>query len=89
MVTATGGLQSLGSQMVSGNAAAAAPTTGVLGPATDETSQLMAACFATHGGVYQAVGGVAAAMHELLVGMLGSNAATYEATEAINAAASL
>ena len=89
MTSAAAGLQSIGSTVLAGNAAAAAPTTGVLPPALDPTSALLAASFATHGGVYQAVSGVQAAMHELMVGMLATNSATYAATEAINAAAAM
>jgi hypothetical protein len=89
MTSAASGLQGIGSTVVAGNATAAAPTTGVLPPAVDETSALMAASFGTHGGVYQAVSGVAAVFHELMVTMLGTNSATYTATEAANAVASL
>ena len=57
--------------------------------AVDPTSALMAASFATHGGIYQAASGVATAFHEMMVAMLGTNAATYAATEALNAAAAM
>lgn len=89
MTAAASGLQVIGSTVVSGNAAAAAPTTGVIPPAPEPTSALLAAAFATHGGVYQAAAGVATAWHEMMVAMLGTNSASYVATEAINAAASL
>lgn len=89
MTAAASGLQVIGATVISGNAAAAAPTTGVIPPAPEPTSALLAASFATHGGVYQAAAGVATAWHEMMVAMLGTNAASYAATEAINAAAAM
>src|SRR3954447_11491580 len=89
MVAAAGGLQGIGSSVTAGNAAAAAPITGVLPPAVDPTSALMAASFATHGGIYQAASAVGTAFHELMVAMLATNSATYATTEAINAAAAM
>jgi hypothetical protein len=89
MSAAAAGLQGIGSTVTAGNAAAAAPTMGVLAPSLDETGALMAASFATHGGVYQAAAGIAGVWHEMMVAMLGTNAASYVATEAANAVASL
>ena len=89
MVAAAGGLQAIGSTMVPGNAAAAAPTTGVLPPAVDDTSALLAAAFGVHGGVYQAAAGIATAIHELFVATMGVSSGSYAATEAINAAAAM
>jgi PE family protein len=82
-------LQGLGSGMAAGNAAAAAPTTGVVPAAADEVSALTAAQFATHGELYQAISAQAAAIHEMFVNTLGISAASYTATEAANAAAAL
>jgi hypothetical protein len=62
---------------------------GVIAPSLDETGALMAASFATHGGVFQAAAAVATAWHETMVAMLGTNSASYVATEAANAIASL
>jgi hypothetical protein len=89
ITAAAAGLQGIGSTVNAGNAAAAAPTMGVLAPSLDETGALMAASFATHGGVYQAAAGVATVWHEMMVAMLGTNVASYVATEAANAVASL
>lgn len=89
MTAAAGSLQGIGSAVTAGNAAAAAPTMGVIAPSLDETGALMAASFATHGGVFQAAAAVAAAWHEMMVAMLGTNSASYVATEAANAVASL
>jgi hypothetical protein len=89
MSAAAASLQGIGSQVTAGNAAAAAPTMGVIAPSLDETGALMAASFATHGGVFQAAAGVATAWHEMMVAMLGTNSASYVATEAANAVASM
>ncbi len=89
MVATAGELQALGSTMTAANGAVAAPTTGVLPPAADPTSALLALSFATHGGVYQAAGGVATAVNEMFVTTMGVGAGSYEATEALNILASM
>ena len=48
-------LQGIGSGLAAQNAAAAAPTTGVVPAAADEVSALTAAQFAAHAQLYQAV----------------------------------
>lgn len=85
MLTAASNLQSIGSSVVVENAAAAAPTTGVIPAAADEVSALTAAQFAAHAAMYQAVATQAAAIHDLFVTTLGSSAGSYMATEAANA----
>ncbi|MGO9926550.1 MAG: PE family protein [Mycobacterium sp.] len=85
--TAAGDLASIGSALTAQNAAAAAPTTGVVPAAADEVSAVTAAQFAMHGQTYQAVSAQAAAIHDQFVAMLGSSAASYAATEAANALA--
>jgi len=67
------------------NAAAAAPTTGVLPAAADEVSALTATQFAVHAQMYQAVSAQAEAIHQLFVSTLGTSATSYAATEAANA----
>jgi hypothetical protein len=89
LTAAAGTLAGLGSGMAAGNAAAAAPTTGVVPAAADEVSALTAAQFATHGELYQAISAQAAAIHEMFVNTLGVSAASYAAAEAANAAAAL
>jgi hypothetical protein len=89
LATAAGNLQGIGSEMTAGNAAAAAPTTGVVPAAADEVSALTAAQFAAHAELYQAVSAQAAAIHEMFVNTLGASAGSYAATEAANAAAAL
>jgi PE family len=85
--TAAGNLASIGSASTARNAAAAAPTIGVVPAAADEVSAVTAAQFAMHAQMYQAVSAQAAAIHDQFVAMLGSSAASYAATEAANALA--
>jgi hypothetical protein len=86
---AAGNLQGIGASMTAGNAAAAAPTTGVVPAAADAVSALTAAQFAAHGELYQAVSAQAAAIHQMFVNTLGISAASYAETEAATAAAAL
>lgn len=83
--TAAGNLAAIGSALNAQNAAAAAPTTGVIPAAADEVSALTAAQFAAHANLYQAVAAQAAAIHEMFVATLSSSAESYAATEAANA----
>lgn len=80
-------LAAIGAAVSAQNAAAAGPTTGVVPPAADEVSALMATQFAAHARMYQAASVQAAAIHEMFVNMLGTSAGSYAATEAANAAA--
>ncbi len=89
LAAAAGSLQGIGSAITSGNAVAAAPTTGVVPAAADEVSAMTAAQFAGHAEMYQAVSAQAAAIHEMFVTTLGISAESYAATEAANAAAAL
>ncbi len=87
LTAAADNLQGIGSTMTAQNAAAAAPTTGVIPAAADDVSALTAAQFATHAEMYQAISTQAAAIHEMFVNTLGTSAGSYAATEAANAAA--
>jgi PE family len=87
LTAAAGNLQGIGSAVSSQNAAAAAPTTGVVPAAADEVSALTAAQFVAHAQMYQAVNAQAAAIHEIFVNTLGTSAGSYAATEVTNAAA--
>ncbi len=87
LTAAADNLQGIGSTMTAQNAAAAAPTTGVIPAAADDVSALTAAQFATHAEMYQAISTQAAAIHEMFVNTLGASAGSYAATEAANAAA--
>ncbi len=86
LAAAAGSLQGIGSALSAQNAAAAAPTTGVVPAAADEVSALTAAQFAAHAQMYQAVSAQAAAIHEQFVNTLGISSASYAATEVANAA---
>lgn len=87
LTAAAGNLQGIGSALTAQNAAAAAPTTGVVPAAADEVSALTAAQFAMHAQMYQAVSAQAAAIHDMFVSTLGESAGSYAATEAANAVA--
>jgi len=87
LAAAAGSLHGIGAAMSSQNAAAAAPTTGVVPAAADEVSALTAAQFAAHAQMYQAVSAQAAAIHELFVNTLHLSSGSYLVTEAANAAA--
>lgn len=84
---AAGDLGGIGSTVVTGNAAAAGPTTGVIPAAADEVSALTAAQFAAHAGMYQTLAQQAAAVHDMFVATLGASAGSYAATEAANTTA--
>ena len=84
---AAGNLAGIGSGLAAQNAAAAAPTTGVVPAAADEVSALTAAQFAAHAQLYQAVSAQAAAIHEMFVNTLSTSGQSYLATEAANAVA--
>ena len=87
LAAAAGSLQGIGSALSAQNAAAAAPTTGVVPAAADEVSALTAAQFAAHAQMYQAVSAQAAAIQEQFVSTLGISSASYATTEIANAAA--
>lgn len=87
MAAAATDLQGIGSAMAGQNAAAAAPTTGVIPAAADEVSALTATQFAAHAQLYQEVSAQAAAVNELFVSMLGASAHSYAVTETANAVA--
>lgn len=80
-------LRGIGSVLSARNAAAAAPTSGVVPAAADEVSGLTAAQFAAHGHCYQTISAQAEAVHQQVVAALTANAGSYAATEAANAAA--
>jgi hypothetical protein len=82
---AAGSLQGIGSGVNAQNAAAAAPTTGVVPAAADEVSALTAAQFVAHAQLYQAVSAQAAAIQDQFVNTLGTSAGSYAATEAASA----
>ena len=84
LAAAASTLQGIGSTMSAQNAAAAAPTTGVVPAAADEVSALTAAQFAAHAQMYQAVSAQAQAIHETFVNTLGMSSGSYALTEIAN-----
>ena len=87
LTVAAGALQGLGTAMAAQNAAAAAPTTGVVPAAADEVSALQAAQFAAYGQLYQQISAQATAIQDLFVHTLRTSADSYTETEAANTAA--
>ena len=87
LAAAAGALRGIGSALAAQNAAAAAPTTGVIPAAADEVSILTAAQFVAHAQLYQQVSAQANAIHEMFVNALHLSSGSYAATEAANAAA--
>ncbi len=84
LAAAAANLQGIGAALAAQNAAAAAPTTGVIPAAADEVSALTAAQFAAHATLYQQMSAQAAAIHEAFTNTLGISAGSYAATEAAN-----
>jgi hypothetical protein len=87
LTAAAANLAGIGTTMSAENAAAAAPTTGLVPAAADEVSALTAAQFTIHAQMYQAVSAQAEAIHQLFVSTLGTSATSYATTEAANAIA--
>ncbi|SOJ57047.1 hypothetical protein MSIMFB_04525 [Mycobacterium simulans] len=84
---AVSGLSGLGSAVAAGNAAGAAPTLGVVPPAPEPASVLLAAAFGTHAGVYQVTQAIGSVVHAMFVSTMGISSADYAASEALNAIA--
>jgi len=87
LTAAAANLTGIGTTLSTQNAAAVAPTTGVVPAAADDVSALTAAQFAVHAQMYQAISAQAEAIHQLFVSTLGTSATSYAVTEAANAVA--
>jgi hypothetical protein len=87
LAAAAAELQALNAAVWAGNAAAAAPTTGVVPAAADVVSMLVAAQFVSHAQLYQQMSALAATIREQLATTLGISAGSYAATEAANVTA--
>lgn len=87
LTAAAANLQAVGSALAAQNAAAAAPTMGVIPAAADEVSGLQATQFAAYGNLYQQISAQATAIHEMFVNTLGLSAGSYGETEAANSVA--
>ncbi|OBI05578.1 PE family protein [Mycobacterium scrofulaceum] len=89
LASAAADLQTIGADMAADDAAAAAPTTGLIPAAADQVSALTAAQFAAQAELFQAVSAQATAIHDMFVAALTESAESYAAAEAANAAAAL
>jgi PE family len=78
-------LASIGSTISSANAAALAPTSGVLAAGADEVSATIAALFDAHAQAYQALSAQAALFHQQFVQLMSDGGTQYALTEAANA----
>ena len=79
--------KAIGSTLAATNTAAAAPTTGVLAPATDTVSVRAAALLDAHAQQYQALSAQAEAFHDKFVQTLNAAKNAYADIEAENATA--
>ncbi|WP_373143324.1 PE family protein, partial [Mycobacterium marinum] len=76
----------LGSALNEVNAAAAAPTTGLIAAGADEVSAAVVALFAGHARDYQAISAQVGGFHHQFVQALNWGAESYLAAEVVNAA---
>jgi|ERR1700743_2341809 PE family len=84
IAAAAGTLQGIGSAVSAQNAAAVAPTTGVVPAAADPVSAMTATAFVAHATLHHQVAAQAEAIHELFVSTLGLSSGSYLAAEAAN-----
>jgi hypothetical protein len=87
MTAAASDVASIGSTLSAANAAAAAPTTGIVVSAEDEVSAAVASLFSSHAKDFQELGARAAAFHDQFVQALTAGAGSYGSAEAANVAA--
>jgi hypothetical protein len=85
VMAAAADLARIGSTISAANAAAAAPTTGVVAAGADEVSAAVAALFSKSGQAFQALNSQAAAFHAQFVQNMTSGVAAYAGAEAANA----
>lgn len=77
-------LAGIGSAIHTANAAAAAPTTGVLAAGTDEVSIAVTSLFSSHAATYQQVSALVEGFHARFFQTLVGAGQAYAATEAVN-----
>ncbi len=75
----------IGSALSMSNAAASAPTTGLLAAGADQVSAAVARFFGAHAQAYQAISADVESFHQQFVQLVNTGAAQYAATEAQNA----
>ncbi|MFY2861211.1 PE family protein, partial [Mycobacterium sp. THU-M104] len=86
LAAASGDMANIGSMISGANAAAAAPTAGLLAAGADEVSALVASAFAEFGRQYQVLRAQAALFHEQFVQLVNAGAQSYTAAEAAGVA---
>jgi hypothetical protein len=84
LITTAGDLAGSGSALSAENAAATAPTIGLVPAAADEVSAVTAAHFIAQAQMYRAVSAQSAAIHDQFVAVLASGGHSYADTEAAN-----
>lgn len=82
-------LAGIGSALSSANAAAVAPTIGVIAPAADEVSLAITSLFGEHAREYQAISAQAATFHDEFVSLLHAGVGSYVSAEVANAGQAL
>ena len=85
LAAAAADLESIGSALSAANAAAAAPTTGLLAAGADEVSVALASLFSGHAQAFQALSAEAAAFHQQFVQAMTNSGAMFASGEAANA----
>ncbi|MCV6968231.1 PE family protein [Mycobacterium bohemicum] len=85
VAAAANDLATILSNLSSANAAALAPTSGVMAAGADEISATIAALFGAHAQAYQALSAQAAMFHQQFVQLMTGGASQYGLTEAANA----
>ena len=83
--SAAGDLKSIGADLDTAHAAAAAPTTGLVAAGADEVSAAVTALFSEYGQAFQALGAQASTFHTQFVQLLSGAQGAYAAAEAANA----
>ncbi|AXN46207.1 PE family protein [Mycobacterium marinum] len=88
LTAAASDVAGIGTTISSANAAASAPTTGVLAAAGDQVSAQVAALFSSHGEIYQRLSSQLSTFHDQFAAALNTSANSYASAEA-NAAKTL
>jgi PE family len=83
--SAAGDLKSIGADLDTAHAAAAAPTTGLAAAGADEVSAAVTALFSEYGQAFHALGAQASTFHTQFVQLLSGAQGAYAAAEAANA----
>lgn len=86
LINAAPDLAAIGSGLKCAQLQAAAPTTDIASPASDEVSTAIADVLASHGADFQKLAGQANAFHDQFIARLTGSANTYASAEAANAA---